>query len=54
MSGFLSMCNDKSPNFREYFQVNYKFHAKEWAMCYRNFEYANTGTYSMWSPFIMF
>ena len=46
--------NEKSQNFGEYSQVNYTDHAKQWTMCYRNFEYANTDTYSMWSPFIMF
>ena len=44
MNRFLSMCNEKSPNFGEYFQVNYKDRAKQWAMCYRNFEHANTDT----------
>ena len=48
MNGFLSMCNEKSPNFGEYFKVNYKDRAKQWAMCYGNFEHANTNaTYSM-------
>ena len=44
MNSFLSMCNEKSPNFGEYFQVNYKDCAKQWAVCYRNFEDANTDT----------
>ena len=44
MNGFLSMCNEKSPNFGEYFKVNYKDRVKQWAMCYRNFEHANTDT----------
>ena len=44
MNGFLSMCNEKSPNFGEYFKVNYKDRAKQWAMCYRNFEHAYTDT----------
>ena len=26
------------------FKVNYKDRAKQWAMCYRNFEHANTDT----------
>ena len=38
------MCNEKSPNFGKYFQVNYKDRTKQQAMCYRNFEYANTDT----------
>ena len=29
MNGFLSMCNEKSSNFGEYFQVNYKDRAKQ-------------------------
>ena len=44
MNDFLSMCNEKSPNFGECFKVNYKERAKQWAMCYRNFEHANTDT----------
>ena len=44
MNGFLSMWNEKSPNFREYFQVNYKDRTKQWAICYSNFEHANTDT----------
>ena len=44
INGFLSMCNEKSPNFGEYFEVNYKDRAKQWAMCYRNCEHANTDT----------
>ena len=44
MNSFLSTCNEKPPNFGEYFQVNDKDCAKQWAMCYRNFEGANTDT----------
>ena len=44
MNGFLSMCNEKSPNLGEYFQVNYMDRAKQWAMSYRSFEHANTDT----------
>ena len=44
INGFLSTCNEKSPKFGEYFQVNYKDRAKQWAMCYRNFEHAKTDT----------
>ena len=51
MNGFLSMCNEKSPNFGEYFKVNYKERAKRWAMCYRNFEHANTDTNLYVEPF---
>ena len=44
MNGFLSMWNEQSSNFGEYFQLNYKDRVKQWAMCYRNFEHANTDT----------
>ena len=30
MNGFLSICNEKSPKFGEYFQVNNKDRAKHW------------------------
>ena len=44
MNGFLSIGNEKFPNFGSYFQVNEKDRAKQWAMCYRNLEHANTDT----------
>ena len=44
MNGFLSIYNEKSPNFGEYLKVNYKDRANQWAMCYRNFEHINTAT----------
>ena len=54
MNSFLSICNEKSSKFGEYFQINYKDCAKQWAMCYRILNMPIQTLICMWSPFIMF
>ena len=44
MNCFLSMCNEKSPNFCEYIQVHYNDCEKQWARCYWNFEHVKADT----------